>query len=64
MKQIEVYDYNFFDCHSDAGSFGIQFICPKCNDTLRLAEYGWWDTTCECGYDWDFKIIITGEKYE
>jgi len=30
-----------------------EFHCPVCGDNLYIAEHGWWETKCQCGYGWD-----------
>lgn len=49
---------------SNDGDSGLTFVfeCPSCDDEIKVAEYGWWDTTCSCGLNWDLDIKAVGEK--
>lgn len=50
---LRLVNFTSFDVHSDAGSWGMEGRCPRCNDNVRLAEHAWWDPVCDCGIWWD-----------
>jgi hypothetical protein len=54
MMTIEVYDVEC-ENHHEAGNM-ITFRCPVCRDEISVAAYGWWKTTCSCGYTWGANI--------
>ena len=52
---------DFIEHGSDCGAI-FEMTCPECGDRIRLAESGWWDTTCECGIKWELEIYAVGNK--
>lgn len=50
----------------EGGDSGLNFHgnCPKCGERIHVADYGWWDTTCKCGYRWDLDVRIVAEVEE
>ena len=61
MATIYAEDIDFKFCHSDAGAcFSGQ--CPECRGEIQVAECGWWDAKCECGYEWRLSITVEAEK--
>ena len=48
------------------GDAGLHFTaqCPECGEHIHVAESGWWDTECKCGYTWRLEVNIIGEKRE
>ena len=46
----------------DAG-LGFAGYCPDCGGKVNVAEHQWWDSHCECGYNWHLESIkVTAEK--
>lgn len=42
--------------HSDAGPITV-VRCPKCKDTVRVADHAWWPQTCACGLRWSISAV-------
>ena len=60
--EIESRDIEFdHDANSDAGDCYI-VTCPVCFNKIRIAQYGWWEKKCSCGYMWSIEIKAIGEK--
>ena len=53
--KIKVYGIKYTVGSSDAGE-GYEFQCPECGDTIKWAEYKWWDCKCSCGYVWEIEM--------
>ena len=61
MEEIQTRDVEFVKVSDEAGDV-YKVICPKCKQDIRIADAGWWNTTCKCGYKWSVDIIATGRK--
>ena len=61
-KTIESSDVRVASCHSDAGDC-YKVKCPECGDDVLLAEHGWWDTRCSCGYSWELRLSAAGSVW-
>ncbi len=60
-KQVETTEIEHAkNLHSDAGD-GHTFKCPKCDDEITIADYGWWENRCSCGYRWSLELKAVGE---
>ena len=47
--ETKIYDFDSFECHSDAGDYGLEITCPNCAEKVRFADHQWWRSECECG---------------
>ena len=57
MSKTKVYELSFnHDGHSDAG-LSFDFRCPKCGDSITIAEHPWWKSKCSCGREWQLNIF-------
>jgi len=56
-------DVEFIRKGDDCGVI-FEVICPICGDRIKVADHGWWDTKCECGYKWDLVVYAEGYKDE
>ena len=63
MDKIYAKEIEFKNTGGDAG-ITYEVTCPKCHTSIRVAECGWWDTECRCGYHWKLEIIVVGKKRE
>jgi hypothetical protein len=55
-------DVEFVSDGSDAGLL-FKVTCPECGDWVNCALYsGWWETRCQCGYEWSVKVEAVGKK--
>ena len=61
MDKIYAKEIEFKNTGGDAGMI-YNIICPECKETIKVAEYSWWDTECECGYTWELEITGVGKK--
>lgn len=61
MKRPEKLIVTEFKSWGEGGDCGrwVEIQCPECQDTVCLAEYGWWDTHCQCGRDWSLLVVGT-----
>lgn len=61
--EVERYGLVFESNGGDAGlCFTLQ--CPRCMETIRVAEWCWWNTTCSCRIEWKLDLRALGYHQE
>jgi hypothetical protein len=61
--EITTQEVKVTDMDGEAGTcFDVE--CPECHEHIKVADYGWWDMDCKCGYKWSVSVIATGQKFD
>jgi hypothetical protein len=48
-KIIHVDPVDYDDVYeSDEAGKAVMFHCPDCKNAVKVAEFQWWDSSCEC----------------
>ena len=61
--KIESGDVEIIRISDEAGTI-YKITCPECRGVVEWAPYKWWDSICDCGFQWTIDIVGKGYKYE